>query len=155
MREVWTNLAGNSLISSIPVNNQAPNYTTTLTSLKEPNNVADYFGTRIRGYIQAPTSGSYTFWISSDDNSELWLSTDNQPANKVKIDSVIGWTDTLQWNKFPSQKSSSKTLTAGTKYYFEILHKDAISATTWLWVGKNQMKAEPWKLSRHLFYGNL
>jgi RHS repeat-associated protein len=125
VREVWTNLEANALVSSIPVNNRAPDYTTTLTSLREPSNVADYFGTRIRGYIQVPTSGQYTFWISSDDNSEMWLSADNQPANKQKIDSVIGWTDTLQWNKFPSQKSSPKNLITGVKYYFEILHKDA------------------------------
>ena len=39
-------------------------------------------------------TGNYTFWIASDDKSELWLSTTNDnPVNKVKIASVPEWTD--------------------------------------------------------------
>ena len=43
----------------------------------------------MRGYIKAPVTGNYIFWIASDDNSELWLSTINDnPVNKVNIASV-------------------------------------------------------------------
>ena len=42
------------------------------------------------GYVTPPTTGYYTFWIASDDNSELWLSTDANPANKVRIAYVGG-----------------------------------------------------------------
>ena len=35
---------------------------------------ADNYGTRMRWYITAPATGNYTFWIAGDDNSELWLS---------------------------------------------------------------------------------
>ena len=52
-------------------------------------------------------TGNYIFWIASDDNSELCLSTsDDSPANKVSIASVPEWTASRQWNKFPSQKSA-------------------------------------------------
>jgi hypothetical protein len=43
---------------------------------------------RACGYITAPVTGSYTFWIASDDNSELWLSINDNAVNKVKIASV-------------------------------------------------------------------
>ena len=69
-------------------------------------------------------TGSYTFWIASDDKSELWLSTDDNPVNKVKIASVPDWTDSRQWDKFPSQKSAAIPLTADPRYYVEALQKE-------------------------------
>ena len=69
------------------------------------------YGTRMRGYITAPVTGNYTFWIASDDNSELWLSSLNDnPANKVRIGWVSGWTDSRQWDKFSTQKSAAVPL---------------------------------------------
>ena len=121
-REVWTGISGTS-VANIPVG-AAPNLTDTLPSFEAPTNWADNYGTRLRGYITAPVTGSYTFWIASDDNSELWLSTNDNPANKVSIASVPDWTDSRQWNKFPSQKSAAITLTAGQRYYVEALQKE-------------------------------
>ena len=91
----------------IPVGTTPPNITDTLPSFEAPTNWADNYGTRLRGYITAPVTGSYTFWIASDDKGELWLSTDDDPLNKVKIASVPDHTDTREWDKFPSQKSSA------------------------------------------------
>ena len=107
-REVWTGISGNS-VSNIPVG-AAPNLTDTLPSFEAPTDWADNYGTRLRGYITAPVTGSYTFWIASDDNSELWLSINDNPANKVRIGSVPDWTDSRQWNKFSSQKSAAPSL---------------------------------------------
>src|SRR5690606_27465017 len=58
------------------------------------------------------------------DNSELWLSTDSDPNNKVLIASVATWTNSRQWDKFSSQQSQSISLTAGQKYYVEVLQKE-------------------------------
>ena len=101
-REVWTGIGGKS-VSNIPLG-AAPNITDTRPSFEAPTNWADNYGTRLRGYITAPVTGSYTFWIASDDNSELWLSTNDNPVNKVRIASVPDWTGSREWNKFPSQK---------------------------------------------------
>ena len=122
LREVWNNIPG-VLVSNIPVNN-APSLSEQIFSFQAPTNVADNYGQRIRGYICAPYTGNYTFWISSDDNSELWLSTNDLPANKVKIATVSGWTFPLEWAKYATQQSASIYLTAGQKYYIEALHKE-------------------------------
>ena len=125
-REVWTGVGGD-FVSNIPLG-APPNLTDTLPSFEAPTNWADNYGTRLRGYITAPVTGSYTFWIASDDNSELWLSRNDNPANTVSIASVPEWTDSRQWNKFPSQKSPPIPLTAGQRYYVEALQKEGRGA---------------------------
>lgn len=124
LREYWSGVSG-SQVSNIPVN-EVPTGTGQLTLFEGPSNSGVNYGARIRGYICAPITGDYTFWISSNDHSELWLSTDDYPANKQRIAYVIGATDPRQWDKFSSQKSAPVRLTAGTRYYIEALHKQGI-----------------------------
>ena len=69
-------------------------------------------------------SGVYTFWISSDDYSELYLSTNSDPANKRKIASVDGWTNPQEWTKFVGQKSEPVVLVANNPYYIEAIHSE-------------------------------
>ena len=80
---MWTGITGDR-VSNIPTGS-APSFTDTLTSFEAPSNWANNYGTRVRGYITAPATGSYRFWIASDDASELWLSTNSNPANKQRI----------------------------------------------------------------------
>lgn len=122
VREVWSNVTGTS-VADIP-QTTTPSSTSNLTSLEAPTDVADDYGTRIRGYVIPETSGSYTFHIASDDNSQLHLSNNDQPANTSKIAEVTGWTSSKEWNKYASQQSATQSLTAGNKYYFEVLHKE-------------------------------
>ena len=122
LREVWNNVAGTT-VSSIPTSS-TPTFTNLFTIFEEPSNLADNFGSRMTGYLCPPASGNYTFWIASDDNSELWLSTNDSPVNKRKIAYVIGYTNSREWTKYTSQQSAPIFLTAGTKYYIESLHKE-------------------------------
>lgn len=78
----------------------------------------------MRGYITAPATGSYTFWIASDDASELWLSASSNPANKTKIAWVIGWTSSRQWTKESNQRSAAIPLVQGQRCYVEALQKE-------------------------------
>jgi len=94
------------------------------SSFLGPVNRSDNFGTRVRGYLYPPADGDYTFWIYSDDHSRLWLSTNDDPANKKLICEVNGYTGANEWTKFPEQKSSPITLKAGQRYYIEALHRD-------------------------------
>ena len=92
--------------------------------LQTPTDRAKNFGARLRTYIVPTISGRYTFYVASDDSSELWLSTDDTEANKVLIASVNGWTSPMQWTKFPTQTSPDILMAAGTTYFLEALYKE-------------------------------
>ena len=87
-------------------------------------NVADYYGQRVRALLTPTVTGSYTFWVATDDGGELWLGTDHLPASRRRIAYVSGWTNSREWTKEPNQKSSPIALTAGTRYYIEVLQKE-------------------------------
>ncbi|HEX5221035.1 MAG TPA: Ig-like domain-containing protein [Verrucomicrobiae bacterium] len=125
-RYYWTNISGSSL-SSLTNLLAFPHYPdgTSFTNVFEgPPTFGDFYGTRMFGYLIPPTSGDYTFWIASDDNSELWLSRNHEPANAEIIASVPVWTDPREWTKFPSQRSMPVTLEAGVMYYIQALQKE-------------------------------
>ncbi|HEY6162309.1 MAG TPA: Ig-like domain-containing protein [Bacteroidia bacterium] len=121
-RELWLNVSGTT-VSSIPLSSP-PGSTGILTLLEAPQNIGDNYGQRLRGYICAPATGNYIFWIASDDNSELWLSTNDQPSNKHRIAYNNQWTFSREWTKYASQQSAPISLAAGQKYYIEVLHKE-------------------------------
>ncbi|MFD2999547.1 PA14 domain-containing protein [Pontibacter toksunensis] len=120
-REQWNSVSGSS-VADIPLSS-TPSSTSQLNLFEAPSGLGTSYGARVRGYICPPATGYYTFFIAADDNAELWLSTTDSPANKVKIASVTGWTSSRQWDKYSSQKSVSIRLEAGKKYYIEALHK--------------------------------
>lgn len=121
-RDYWANFTG--LITELPVNT-TPTSTILLTKFEGPSQVADNYGSRIRGYICPPSTGNYIFWIASDNKSELWLSTNDQPANKIKIAYASSYTLSREWTKYPSQQSIPISLLEGTRYYIEAIHKES------------------------------
>jgi len=124
--ERWDNISG-SAVSNLTSNSRYPNSPTSRTSLSSMEadiDQADNFGGRMSGYITPNATGTYYFWISSDDNGELWLSTDSNPANKVKIAYHTSWTSPRDWSSFPTQKSVGINLVAGEIYYIEALYKE-------------------------------
>ncbi len=87
----------------------------------------DYYLGRFDGWLLPPVDGKYTFYIASDDQSELWLSTDDTAANAVKISEIAsGYSAQRQWDKssLPSQKSAEITLEAGKAYFFYAIWRD-------------------------------
>jgi hypothetical protein len=135
LREYWAKVKGNQT-SQVPVN-KAPTSTSYLTSFEAPSNVGENYASRIRGYLCAPETGNYTFWIASDDYGDLYLSSDEDPANKQLIAYIKGFSNPRQWNKHSSQKSALIYLEKGKRYYIEALHKEA-------WVNDNLAVA--WRL---------
>ena len=96
-------------------------------------NMSPYVGGRSRGYITAPETGNYTFWVSAKASGQIWLSTDETKYRKELIaylgaDSGGGtagvWsTSNNLWDQYASQMSEEVYLEAGQKYYFEALVK--------------------------------
>ena len=125
-REVWSGISGTSIASLTgnPNYPDNPSFVEILTSFEAPVNVQDNFGSRIHGYIRPDVSGDYVFWISSDDNGQLSISPNIDPANKSQIASVPSWSSSRQWTKFPEQQSQTVSLEAGQRYYIEALQKE-------------------------------
>ncbi len=91
-----------------------------LGSLNTPDSYEDRFGSLIRGYIRVPTSGTATFNVTGDDQTQFYLSTDDTKANLSLICEVESYTNWDQHDKYPEQTSAAITLTAGQYYYFEL-----------------------------------
>ncbi len=122
LREVWTGISG-SAVANLTGSANFPNFpsiTGVVTSAEAPQNFADNYGQRLSGWVIPPVTGNYRFFLSSDDASQLWLSTDENPANKVQRAQITGWTNYRTY----SASSPFISLTAGQRYYIEILHKE-------------------------------
>jgi hypothetical protein len=120
--ELWHG-AGET-VDDIPVET-TPDLLTEVSSLSETSTTFEY-GVRVRGLLTAPLTGEYRFWITSDDNSELWLGTDESSASLIEIASVTGvgvFADPGEWNKLGSQASAPIELEAGKRYRLLLLFK--------------------------------
>ncbi|MEL6132527.1 MAG: PKD domain-containing protein, partial [Bacteroidota bacterium] len=120
--ETWTGVSGTAL-SAIDFDSDLPDTETRRTQFEAPTNIQDNYGVRMRGYIHPPQTGQYTFWIASDDQGELFVSTDDDPLNMVSVATVPGWTSSRQWNKYGSQ-SGTVSLVADQRYYVEARMKE-------------------------------
>ena len=126
LHEVWENIGGTKVAdltnsSDYPAN---PSYTDELNLFETPTDLADNFGSRVHGWLHPETSGDYTFWIASNKNGELWLSTDENPAHAARISYV---TDSAGVRKFDDPgvvPSGPIHLEAGRQYYIMALYKE-------------------------------
>ncbi len=122
-RESWTGLATTGGVSGVPVYS-APSTTGTISLLQGPANVADGFGSRIRGCVHAPMTGNYTFWISGDESAELWISSTADPADKLLRAFLTAPSAVNQWTLAATQKSLPIAMTGGQGYYIEVVQKE-------------------------------
>ena len=91
----------------------------------------------MHGYIKAPVTGSYVFYLSSDDNGELWISNDTTTVKMHLIAEVPSWTLPREWDKYPAQRSERIPLLKGRYYYIMALAKEGTGgdnlAVGWDW----------------------
>jgi hypothetical protein len=55
------------------------------------------FARRVTGYFKPPANGNYDFYVTSDDDSILFLSTDDTPGHKRQVASQGGWNTGGNW----------------------------------------------------------
>lgn len=60
-------------------------------TVNPPGDTRNNYNTELVGYFYPPKDGNVMLAISTDDPGELWLSTDENPANKVQIASESQW----------------------------------------------------------------
>jgi len=131
-RQLWTNLNSNlggslAALTNVANNPNWPNspaaiYTHVFTNFEtELNTGMNNYGQRLRTFVVPPVSGYYTFWIASDDNSLLLLSSNENPTNETPIASVTSWTAWRNFSTQANQQSSPIYLQGGQRYYLEAL----------------------------------
>ena len=78
-RDVWTGTYAN--VAALPLTT-IPTSSSLVTALEGPQapGGGDY-GSRLRGYITAPATGNYQFWLAANDNAELWIADDDESIN--------------------------------------------------------------------------
>ena len=129
LREYWTDMVGD-LVANLTASPDYPNRpsgSAQESSFSAPLNWGDNYGQRLRGYLSAPITGAYTFWIAGDDESELWLSSDDVSDHKTRI--AVSYVKSFgispyEWERVPAQRSAPQSLVAGRRYYVEVLHKE-------------------------------
>jgi hypothetical protein len=84
-------------------------------AIESPVNGCDSCGRELSAYFRPPMSGTYVFFLASDDQGALFFGPSE--AEAAGIASVPGWTDSRQWDRYPEQESPHQELVAGD-YYF-------------------------------------
>ncbi len=126
LSEYWFGVNGSTvaaLMGSIDYPN-FPHAHRLVTSLTNTQSLADLFGTRTRGFILVPATGSYRFFIAANEKAEFHLSTDASPENLQLRASVTTAVNPADFANQVTQASEAISLTAGQKYAFEIRHKE-------------------------------
>ncbi|MBI4657452.1 MAG: immunoglobulin domain-containing protein [Verrucomicrobia bacterium] len=120
---------------------------------RPPSDVSNNYGVRISGFVIPKQTANYVFFIASDDNGELWLSTSDDPANKRLIAREPEWNPVRAWTA-PTRRpgcpdnggtqcdnrSQPIRLEADKRYYIEAFVKEGVGgdnlAVTWIKQGE-------------------
>lgn len=107
----------NTLLNADKYITNKPDAVQYVTSFITPNGYGDNYGARVSGFITPTESGDYDFFIRADDQAQLYLSTDDKPANAVLVaEEISGCCQAFQEPGVSETSSSPVTLTAGKRY---------------------------------------
>ena len=126
LREVWEGISGTAVadLTSNPGYPAFPTWSEEITSFETPTDFADNFGSRVHGWLHPVTTGDYVFWIATDDNSDLLLSTDESPANAVVIARTTAWAPARAFDDPDVSPSEPIHLEGGQAYYISGIYKE-------------------------------
>lgn len=125
--EIWEGIGGDRVSdfrNDPKFKGQPPTRSRKVDSAQGSRSWNDSYGSRMRGYVHPPATGDYVFWINTDDNGILYLSTDASPENKKKIAHADGATGYDDWEDSAPRKSDPVRLERGRRYYLEAWQKE-------------------------------
>jgi hypothetical protein len=119
-----------------------PAFVNYLSAFETPGGQGNNYAERVSGYFIPPVTTNYVFFICSDDDSDLFLSTDATAANKHLIAQETAWSNSREWTTstggsvVASKRSDQFAgtawpggntiyLQAGATYYLEADHHQA------------------------------
>ncbi len=115
--DIWENISGSTLdlLLADPRYPNDPTSSEALTSFTygTADGVGSNYGGQIYGWLWVPLTGIYTFYFTSADEGELWLSIDDDPDNIQLLAFERTWGN---FNVF-THKSDPVSLIGGNKYY--------------------------------------
>jgi hypothetical protein len=162
VREVWTTINSITALKTAIEEGTAPDVVSGNTLFEAPSNFAENYSQRMSGWLIPPTTGDYIFFVASDDGCQLYISTDDDPANKLPdpIASINSWVGARDWTgRWTADAGSPEiannnnaaapiSLVAGKSYYIEVLMNEGTSgdnlAVGWVTPGKTvNIDAQP------------
>ncbi len=153
-------------VAGFPAYPHRPAERDVLDSFESLIDTNEYRLTRMRACVSPPKAGEYTFWLASDNSSELWLSVNSSPSRARRIASIprFGWANPREWSHYPSQRSEPVTLKAGEVYYIEAIAEQTTGGehleVAWEGPGLSQSVIEspyltPFRAAAHTTHGVL
>ncbi|XP_065661641.1 uncharacterized protein LOC100198409 isoform X1 [Hydra vulgaris] len=123
LREVWFGLGLSPLLTLLTNNPRFPTNPDeyiVLDKFEAPPNAGDGYGQRLSTYYKAPTTGEFIFYISCDNECELWISPDTEEIHSNLILELKHghYTSYRQWHKYPAEQTSRPIFLAKDQYYF-------------------------------------
>ncbi|MBK8698600.1 MAG: hypothetical protein IPN29_03305 [Saprospiraceae bacterium] len=83
-------------------------------------------GRLTQAFLKVPVSGNYKFNVTGDDQTVLYISSDDDPANKQAHQCLVsGYTNPTQNDKYQWQSTAFIYLDATKYYYLELNNKQA------------------------------
>ncbi|HXJ61432.1 MAG TPA: hypothetical protein VNU68_32725 [Verrucomicrobiae bacterium] len=157
-RDVFQGLAAGSLAAF--TNDQrfpyCPDESGLVDALEAPRNVGNRYGQRLFGLVVPPLKTNYTFFLASDEESALYLSSDDTAAGKQLIARNPVPTLPRGWGCSPGpgmdclNRSMPIALESGHRYYIEAIMAENTQAdhlaVAWDWSGDpnlDQLKPIP------------
>lgn len=126
----WRSTIATGNIGSLPLSSP-----TTYTSINY-GSFSDYYGFIAIGYFKPPTTGTYTFFTSSDDGSGVWIG-DIAAASSGRNTGNAVLNNNMGGGQGNTKRSGSTTLTAGIWYPIRIVHEEVVGGDnlTFSWSG--------------------
>ena len=88
-----------------------------------PTDAKEAYGASMEGYLTPSESGSYRFFIYSDDSSQFFISSDDKEANLAQVAEETGCCNYFTEPDSP-RTSEPIALTAGKKYFVRMVYKE-------------------------------
>ncbi|HOW64386.1 MAG TPA: leucine-rich repeat domain-containing protein [Candidatus Paceibacterota bacterium] len=130
-REMYANKPGEGQIAVMvcdPRFPSSPDLVDTISAMETPSNIMDFYSQRIWGFLIPKKTADYLFYISTDDQGMLFLSSDQNPANKTLIAYEPYWSSARDWTNPRNPPGANVSfpihLEGGKPYYIEALMRE-------------------------------